>query len=98
MSDIHHDRGLDLSSAPVLFHLQHDSNLLAYIQDNCDGNTDNLNLKEVFDKIVSSGSGIQMTHELCRTHAKEALKDIDDIIPEGDAKAALTKLIKYLNH
>ena len=44
---------------------------------------------------VMSGSGIQMTQELVRTHADKALDDITDL-PEEDAKDALLKMVNLL--
>jgi hypothetical protein len=36
-----------------------------------------------------------MAQELCRTHALEALKDAEGV-NDGDAKAALQKIISFL--
>ena len=41
-----YDTELSLASAPVLFHLQHDPNLLAYVH-SCENDVDNLDLKQV---------------------------------------------------
>ena len=40
------EQELDLSTAPILFHLQQDPELLAYVQ-NCDNDISNLNLSQV---------------------------------------------------
>jgi hypothetical protein len=39
---------LDLGAAPILFHLQHDHQLLEYIQ-NCEEDTETLNSKQVLN-------------------------------------------------
>lgn len=41
---------MDLSAAPVLFHLQEDPELLREVQRPEDNNTENLNTKKVFHK------------------------------------------------
>lgn len=40
------EQELNLSNAPILFHLQHDPEMLAYIQ-NCENDISNLNLSQV---------------------------------------------------
>ena len=40
------DNELSLACAPILFHLQNDSELLRYVQ-NCDNDVDNLDMKKV---------------------------------------------------
>ena len=44
---------------------------------------------------VVSGTGIQMTQELCNTHASKAIEVIDNL-KDGDAKESLKKLLNYL--
>ena len=45
--------------------------------------------------MTKDGSGIQITKDLCKTHAAEVLKDMHDI-PDGDAKNALIRIVNYL--
>jgi len=90
----HFDTDLSLGSAPVLFHLQNDSKLLEYIS-TCDGNIENLDLKKIYSTVTKDGSGIQITKDLCRTHAAEVLKDLQEI-PDGEAKNALIRIVNYL--
>jgi len=88
------DSDLSLGSAPVLFHLQNDPDLLEYIA-TCEGDIDNLDLKKIYSTVTKDGSGIQITKDLCKTHAAEVLKDMHDI-PDGDAKNALIRIVNYL--
>jgi hypothetical protein len=39
--------------------------------------------------------GVAMAKELCQTHALEAIKDIQSL-EDGDAKAALHKIVSFL--
>ena len=45
--------------------------------------------------MIQNGSGLEMTKTLCQSHAKEVLKDITDV-PDGEAKDALLRIVKYL--
>lgn len=50
---------------------------------------------QIYSKVAENGSGIQMTQELCKTHAEYVLKEVSDL-PDGDAKAVLTRIINYI--
>jgi hypothetical protein len=57
----HHDQVLDLSSAPILFQLQNDAELMAYIQ-GCDGDIENLDLKQVFVTFETFLESMRLTY------------------------------------
>jgi len=90
----HFDSDLSLGSAPVLFHLQNDSKLLDYIG-TCEGDIDNLDLKKIYSTVTKDGSGIQIAKDLCKNHAAEVLKDLQEI-PDGEAKIALIRIVNYI--
>jgi len=94
LEENHFDSDLSLGSAPVLFHLQNDPALLEYIG-TCEGDIDNLNLKKIYSTVTKDGSGIEITKELCKNHAAEVLKDVQEL-PDGDAKNALIRIVNYL--
>jgi len=89
------EQELNLSNAPILFHLQHDPEMLAYIQ-NCENDISNLNLSQIYTAVRKSGIGIQKTQELCRDHASETFHLLSDL-PDGDAKSALEKIVNHLS-
>ena len=45
--------------------------------------------------MTKDGSGIEITKELCKSHAAEVLKDVQEL-PDGDAKNAIIRIVNYL--
>eukprot|EP00088_Acartia_fossae_P006009 TRINITY_DN12738_c0_g1_i4.p1 TRINITY_DN12738_c0_g1~~TRINITY_DN12738_c0_g1_i4.p1 ORF type:complete len:403 (-),score=77.63 TRINITY_DN12738_c0_g1_i4:207-1388(-) len=82
-----------LCSAPVLFHLQQDSELLEYIQ----GFQEDLikaDYKKIFDAVLS-GEGLEKTRELSNHHVHTSLEYLREF-PDNDGRQAFENLLHAL--
>ena len=50
---------------------------------------------QIYSAVTKDGSGIEITKELCKNHAAEVLKDVQEL-PDGEAKNALIRIVNYL--
>ena len=50
---------------------------------------------QIYSAVTKDGSGIEITKELCKSHAAEVLKDVQEL-PDGDAKNAIIRIVNYL--
>ncbi|XP_046391917.1 all trans-polyprenyl-diphosphate synthase PDSS2 [Ischnura elegans] len=80
----------NLTSAPVLFHLEQDSSLYDEIDKGL-GSVEDVDYAKVH-AIVSAGPGIARTRELQRTHSQKALEVLEGF-KESDARTALANII-----
>ncbi|KAL1131881.1 hypothetical protein AAG570_011492 [Ranatra chinensis] len=80
----------NLTSAPVMFHLEQDSSLLIEIDKGLEA-VENIDYAKVHS-IVSKGPGIELTKRLQRDHSNEALKVLN-VFQESDARTALSNII-----
>ena len=79
----------NLASAPVMFHLQEDKELLEYIQ-GFSQDLSMMNYRKVFDK-VADNKGVEATATLCEEHVDKSL-EILATFGDNDATAALRKI------
>ncbi|TRY63137.1 hypothetical protein TCAL_12303 [Tigriopus californicus] len=92
---------LDLSAAPVLFHLQEDPELLHEVQHPEDNNTENLNTKKILNAIMAKRVGLDRTQDLINIYVQEALEGIQKL-PNGQnesgksAKNLLEEFVAFL--
>lgn len=50
---------------------------------------------QIFTCVMKDGSGIQMTKDVCKSHAQEVLQDLNHV-PDCESKTALVKIVNYL--
>ena len=50
---------------------------------------------QIYSTVTKDGSGIQIAKDLCKNHAAEVLKDLQEI-PDGEAKIALIRIVNYI--
>lgn len=79
-----------LASAPVMFHLQQDRDLLAHIQ-TFSSDLSLLNYRKVFDKVLS-GNAMEQTSQLCEEYVDKSL-DILKSFDESEATEAIEKIV-----
>lgn len=79
-----------LASAPVLFHLQSDPELLDYIQGFSD-DLSKMSYRKVYDRVADGRMGMDMADELCREQVTKCLELLDSI-EDNEATAALRKM------
>ncbi|XP_045611092.1 all trans-polyprenyl-diphosphate synthase PDSS2 [Procambarus clarkii] len=85
---------IDLTSAPVILHLQHDLSLLDLV--NAAGRSmENCDFKKIHNMIMA-GRGVQEAKDLCQSHAQAALDVLQDVIEPSDARTALENIINAL--
>ncbi|KAJ4438839.1 hypothetical protein ANN_14792 [Periplaneta americana] len=80
----------NLTSAPVLFHLQHDPSLFNEIDKGLDS-IQNVDYEKVHS-IVSKGPGISLTKQLQKDHSQKAM-EVLQVFQENDARTALCNII-----
>ncbi|KAJ9573622.1 hypothetical protein L9F63_008963, partial [Diploptera punctata] len=80
----------NLTSAPVLFHLQHDPNLFTEIEAGIES-VHNVDYEKVHT-IVSAGPGISLTKKLQKEHSQKAM-EVLQVFEESDARTALSNII-----
>jgi len=83
-----------LCMAPVMFHLQNDSNLLEYIQQ-FEQDLLQVDYKKVFDAVLD-GEGIDKTQQLCNKHVDAAL-DVLREFPDNDGREAYENMLSALH-
>ncbi|XP_022190794.2 all trans-polyprenyl-diphosphate synthase PDSS2 [Nilaparvata lugens] len=79
-----------LTSAPVMFHLEHDPSLLDEI-DNGLESVQNVDYAKVHSA-VSKGPGISLTKQLQKEHSQKAM-EVLEVFRESDARTALSNII-----
>jgi len=82
-----------LGSAPVLFHLQHNPELLQYINQ-FSQDLSQVDYKRVMESVLS-GPGLPETKELCTSHVAKAL-DLLRLFPDNDGRQAYENMLKSL--
>ena len=82
-----------LCSAPVIFHLQEDRELLHYIQQFQD-DLSQVDYNKVFNAVIGS-NGLEKAKELCEEHVDESLKYLKEF-PDNDGRKAYEKLLSAL--
>ncbi|XP_022177640.1 decaprenyl-diphosphate synthase subunit 2-like [Myzus persicae] len=80
----------NLTSAPVLFHLEHDSSLFKEIDKGIDSIQD-VDYVKVHD-VVIKGPGINYTKQLQKEHSEKAM-EVLNVFEESDARTALSNII-----
>jgi len=80
----------NLTSAPVMFHLEKDASLLSEIDKGLDS-VENVDYDKIHS-IVSKGPGISMTKDLQREHSQKAL-EVLNVFKPSDARQALSNII-----
>jgi decaprenyl-diphosphate synthase subunit 2 len=81
---------LNLISAPVLFHLEHDPSLYEEIKKGSES-IDDINYYKIY-KEVSRGPGLEQTKELQSKHTLQAMTELYKF-PQSDARIALEKIL-----
>ncbi|RZF37704.1 hypothetical protein LSTR_LSTR003115 [Laodelphax striatellus] len=79
-----------LTSAPVMFHLEHDPSLLDEI-DNGLESVQNVDYAKVHSA-VSKGPGISLTKQLQKEHSQKAM-EVLEVFRDSDARTALSNII-----
>jgi len=82
-----------LASAPVIFHLQEDAELLDYLQQ-FSNDLLQVDYKKVFDAVLA-GNGIEKTKELCNVHTHQSLEYLRKF-PDNDGRQAFENLLVAL--
>ncbi|PNF29029.1 hypothetical protein B7P43_G14194 [Cryptotermes secundus] len=80
----------NLTSAPVLFHLEHDPSLFTEIDKGVES-VQNVDYDKVHS-IVSKGPGISQTKQLQKEHSQKAM-EVLQVFRESDARTALSNII-----
>ena len=78
-----------LASAPVMFHLQQDKELLSHIQ-TFSHDLSLLNYRKVFDRVLS-GNAMEQTSQLCEEYVDKSLNILKSF-DESEATAAIEKI------
>ena len=84
-----------LASAPVMFHLQQDKELLAHIQ-TFSHDLSLLNYRKVFDKVLS-GDAMERTSQLCEEYVDKSLEILKNF-DESEATEAIEKIATSILH
>lgn len=84
----------DLTSAPVVLHLQRDLSLLSLITSAGDS-LENCDFKKIHN-VIMAGRGVQDAKDLCQSHAQAALDVLQDVFEPSDARTALENIINAL--
>ena len=84
-----------LASAPVMFHLQQDKELLAHIQ-TFSHDLSLLNYRKVFDKVLS-GDAMERTSQLCEEYVDKSLEILKNF-EESEATEAIEKIATSILH
>ncbi|XP_066994998.2 all trans-polyprenyl-diphosphate synthase PDSS2 [Anabrus simplex] len=90
MSSQHSMLPFNLTSAPVLFHLQHDPSLFAEIDKGVES-VENVEYEKIHNA-VGRGPGIPLTKELQKEHSQLAM-EVLQVFDESDARTALANII-----
>lgn len=85
---------IDLTSAPVILHLQHDLLLLDLVATAGDS-MENCDFKKIHSMIMA-GTGVKEAKDLCQSHAQAALNVLQEVIEPSDARTALENIINAL--
>ncbi|KAK3875320.1 hypothetical protein Pcinc_019802 [Petrolisthes cinctipes] len=85
---------IDLTSAPVILHLQRDKSLLDIVAKAGDS-MENCDFKKIH-QLVMSGHGVEAAKDLCQSHAQAALNVLHEVIDPSDARTALENIINAL--
>lgn len=80
----------NLTSAPVLFHLEHDPSLFTEIEEGVES-VQNVDYEKVHS-IVCKGPGISLTKQLQKDHSQKAM-EVLQVFQESDARTALSNII-----
>jgi len=96
MSFVSTGQVMDLSTAPVLFHLKTDPALLSYIRDCSMNNIENIDCARVYNA-VRNGPGLAEAKSFCTKLATDCIADIEKL-PDGPAKTSLIKLAGHLRY
>lgn len=83
---------IDLTSAPVILHLQSDPSLLRLISAAGDS-MEHRDFKKIHH-VVMAGRGVQETKDLCKSYIQAALNVLQDVFEPSDARTALENIIK----
>ena len=78
-----------LATAPVIFHLQQDRELLSHIQTFSE-DLSQLNYRKVFDRVLS-GSAMEQTSQLCEEYVDKSLEILKSF-EESEATEAIEKI------
>jgi len=82
-----------LGSAPVLYHLEEDPQLLSHIHQFKD-DLEQVDYKKVFES-VTAGKGLDRTRALCETHVNKTM-DMLRNFPDNDGRQSFEKLLTAL--
>ncbi|KAJ4438840.1 hypothetical protein ANN_14793 [Periplaneta americana] len=85
----------NLTSAPVLFHLQHDPSLFNEIDKGLDS-IQNVDFEKIHS-IVSKGPGIFLTKQLQKNHSQKVM-EVLQVFQESDARTAIRNIIMAMSH
>lgn len=80
----------NLTSAPVLFHLQHDHSLFDEIEKGVES-VEKVNYEKIH-KAVTEGPGLILTKKLQKEHSQQAM-EVLSVFQESDARTALMNII-----
>jgi len=82
-----------LAALPVMLHLQHDQDLLNYIQSYRD-DLSQVNYRKIYDA-VSRGQGMDATSDLCEEYVDQSLKILSNF-GDNEASMAIEKILKSI--
>ncbi|XP_069669009.1 all trans-polyprenyl-diphosphate synthase PDSS2-like isoform X2 [Periplaneta americana] len=85
----------NLTSAPVLFHLQHDPSLFNEIDKGLNS-IQNVDFEKIHS-IVSKGPGIFLTKQLQKNHSQKVM-EVLQVFQESDARTAIRNIIMAMSH
>ncbi|GLH06334.1 Decaprenyl-diphosphate synthase subunit 2 [Gryllus bimaculatus] len=80
----------NLTSAPVLFHLQHDHSLFEEIEKGIDS-VENVDYEKIHSTVMD-GPGFELTKNLQKEHSQQAM-EVLSVFQESDAQTALRNII-----
>ncbi|XP_011299365.1 decaprenyl-diphosphate synthase subunit 2 [Fopius arisanus] len=80
----------NLCSAPVMFHIEHDSSILTEIDKGLQS-VQNVDYAKVYDS-VTKGPGVELTKQLQKDHSQQAM-EVLSVFRDSDARTALSNII-----
>lgn len=81
----------DLSSAPVMFHIEYNASILNEIDKGLES-VNNVDYPKIYD-IITNGPGIELTKILLQDHSQKAMEILTSTFDESEARTALSNII-----